>query len=220
MSEIVTTSASSCTSLAHLVALGEPGLTVALSLDGNRFVASLALDQREHCRRQAAGNGPVSSTSLLHALWELPAGFAIAWDTLPDRVVERLRQSGSGWIDDTGSSVTRLYEPAGHLQLVGVGDIRLSRAIERAARLPPVYTRVAIWDRPPRSYKRSAHHLAAAEALGIGVVASGDEMTVLLQPGLPQRGVPSVYRWWLAELAYRNWLMHREPTAQAGALAW
>jgi hypothetical protein len=60
--------------------------------------------------------------------------------------------------------------------------------------------------------------------LGIGVIASSkSEASALIEPGPAVTGRPAVYRWWQAEVCYRNWLSSTEPTGttvNAGSLPW
>ena len=45
---------------------------VPLCVDGQYYVAGLQVDRYEHLRRRAVGVGAVTSTGVLHALWQLP----------------------------------------------------------------------------------------------------------------------------------------------------
>ena len=46
-----------------------------------------------------------------------------------------------------------------------------------------------------------------ARGYGIGVShLVDDEWVSVLEPGSAELGVPAVYRWWIAEIAYRNYL--------------
>jgi len=206
--------------LAALELLGPSDPVAELSIESRRLFASLALSRVEHHRRQEIGAGAVTSTGLLHALWELPAGVPIPWNVLSGRDADTLRFHGSRWVQDDGACVVRRYEPAGKLRVVAIHDERLGRALERVARVPPVYERVAVWTRSGRRRGAPEAHLAMAAMLGIGIVAvEDDKPSVLVHPAPAQPGMPSVYRWWMAELAYRNWLIQREPTARADAWA-
>lgn len=180
---------------------GCPCSVVELHIDGLRFAVELELDRREHLRRQGLGLGAVTDTGLLHALWELPRGLPIPLSALDDRDIETLTESGAGHVDTLGA-LTRTYAPAGHVTSVVVVANHMETAARRVSRLPRIFQRLAVALRSP---SRSLDGTEADEGPIGRVVAAADGALVVMRPAAPAVGVPAVYRWWLAELAYRNW---------------
>lgn len=175
---------------------------VDLQVDRSRFAAAFELNVDEHRRRQAIGAGAVTRTGLLHALWQLPVGIPFPASSLSVADVSTLREMGEGFVDGT-SILTRTYEPAARVTAVvtvanGAGD-----ALARASSLPAIFWRLAVSRRRPADMDRA---IARGEAAGVGaIVMTADGPDVIVAPRAPKRGVPAVYRWWLGELAYRNW---------------
>jgi hypothetical protein len=187
---------------------------VPLKIDGSSFVAGLRLCDTEHARRRDLGVGSATSTGLLHALWGLPYGIPVPWASMSERDRITLDGEGFGWIDDAGGAVVRTYQPPGAVGTIVVADSSLPRAVSRAASHPPTVRRVVLWrrqsDRPPR---RQPAQLERASSFGIGIFAVNEGECREVLPAAPAlTGLPAVFRWWQAELAYRNWLMHIEPT--------
>jgi hypothetical protein len=188
---------------------------VPLRVDGNSFLAGLRITNGEHNRRRRLGVGAATSTGLLHTLWALPHGVPVLRSSLPERDQMTLNHEGFGWIDDDGCTVRRTYEPPGTVGTVIVIDTSLSRAVHRVASHPSTTRRIAVWqrqsERPPRP-RRDQVERARSLGIGIYIVEHGRCSEVLgAAPALT--GLPAVFRWWQAELAYRNWLMHIGPTA-------
>lgn len=192
-------------------------LPVRLSVDGQHYVVGLELDPAEHRRRHENRLGAIPSTGLLHALWELPLGVAIPWHALKPIDRSTLHEEGKGWVEHTGDTVVRTYRPAGAIRSVLVSHDSLSTAVNRAGSHPPTVRRIALWAH--ESSHVSAHQeasLARARALGVGVWAGlGERISQLVEPAQPMLGRPVVFRWWQAELAYRNWLSNTGPTGTA-----
>ncbi len=186
---------------------------VDVCIDGNRFIAALQLNLHEHNRRVALGLGALSSTGLLHALWEIPRGLAWPMTTLSLLDQSTLEQGGLGWVEIQEGSVSRLYEPPGQIMSVSVVDRSLAQAVRKASVHPPTVTRYAIWKAAPsKPTAKSTPALDLARLHGIGVIAAdGESLRELAQAARPVIGRPVVFRWWQAELAYRNWLMQKSP---------
>ena len=193
---------------------------VQISVDGLSYLVGLELNAVEHHRRSEHLLGAVASTGLLHALWELPFGIAISWDSLTSRDRSTLDQEGEGWLKREGDTVVRTYQPAGVIRSVLISHDSLSMAVKRAAAHPPTVRRVAFWTKASDDWSANQDaSLVKARMLGIGVWASvGDRISKLVEPAAPMLGRPVVFRWWQAELAYRNWLSSTEPTDIAVAL--
>jgi hypothetical protein len=199
------------------VGLRSTELPVQLSVDGHHYLVGLELDPAEHARRSRNNLGAVTSTGLLHALWELPFGVSISWESLSSTDRSTLDQAGEGWVAHKDDSVLRLYQPAGLIRSVFISNHSLSKAVREAASHPPTVRRVAFWAEAPDSLSSTQEaSLAKARELGVGVWASSrDGVSQFLQPAPPLLGRPVVFRWWQAELAYRNWLSSTAPTGTA-----
>jgi hypothetical protein len=194
------------TARAALAALGNRDScecsVVELRIDGSRFAARFDLDYREHHRRQRAGAGAATSTGLLHALWELPAHVPVPATCLGDLDRSTLREFGAGYVEGT-EELTRTFAPVATVTAVVVVAKGMNEAMARASRLPPIFWRLAASLRRPARFEDA---VTAGHASGVGgVVVGGGGSEVVVAPRAPMRGVPAVYRWWLGELAYRNW---------------
>jgi len=173
---------------------------VELHIDGSRFAVEFDLDRGEHRRRQALGIGPATNTGLLHALWELPAGISVPAGCLSELDLATLGELGEGYVEGT-DDVSRTFSPAGTVRAVVVVADEMDEAMTRVSRLPPIFRRLAVAFRHP-----SRHASAKANTSGIGSAVFGPAgIKALVAPGPAIRGVPAVYRWWLGEIAYRNW---------------
>ena len=194
---------------------------VTLHVDGRIYLAGFLLSRSEHNRRRNHGLGAVTSTGLLHALWELPNGLAFPNSSLREIDRHTLGRQGHGWIEQRNDDVIRKYQPPGTVSSIFVADRSLARAINKAAIHPDTVMRTAIWvNQPQGGTKRQSEMLLGANELGVGVLQVGTGyLRQLVQPANPKLGRPSVFRWWHAELAYRNWLSKGAPTARAESLA-
>jgi hypothetical protein len=125
-----------------------------------------------------------------------------------------LDQDGFGWVHQHAGTMIRCYQPPGMIGSIAVADRSLARAVRRAAAHPATVRRIAIWRTSADHPKpQAAASLCRASSLGIGVVvAQSDRMTELVEPAGALFGRPAVFRWWQAELAYRNWLRSTAPT--------
>jgi hypothetical protein len=175
---------------------------VELSVDGVRCFASFAPDASELQRRQATNAGAATDRRLLHALWELPEGVPVSWCSLDPFDVATLRDVGEGYIHDLGSAVLRSYRPAGKVTAVAAVAGRLDEAVRRVGQYPPIFRRLAVCV-GVKCVQDDEIDLAIRYGIG-GVVLQESEARVVAEPAPPRLGVPSVYRWWISELAYRN----------------
>ena len=175
---------------------------VAFTLEGATVLGAFELNEMEHARRRAVGAGSVTSTGLLHGLWQLPTDGQVELEAIPTVKRRRLREA-SNFVAVMGGSCRRLYAPAGVVRAVGVRSSSLHRALDRADRLPPILQRFVIVDPKPKS----SVALMRAQVNGIGVLSTDASLPEAVVPAGPAEvGVPAVYRWWLAELAYEAWL--------------
>lgn len=185
-----------------------------LCVDRHAFSAVLQLDLEEHADRQHRKLGAVDATGLLHALWSLPYGIGFPPSVIDPLDLRTLSEQGASWVEDDCGSIRRRYRPIGTVDLVAVAHSSVSRAVSRVAEHPPSFRRLAIWlTGSPPAHGGRGRVLNGAADKGIGVAAAGDwGCAVLLEPGARVTGRPAVYRWWLAEIAYRNWLRQTAPT--------
>jgi hypothetical protein len=189
-------------------------IVAELCVDSHSFSAVLQLDLEEHADRQHRGLGAVDATGLLHALWTLPHGIGFPRSVIDPLDLRTLAEQGTPWVEDDCGSIRRRYRPIGTVDLVAVAHSSLSRAVSRVAEHPPSFRRLAIWltdSSPIRT--GTGHAFESAANRGIGIAAVGDwGCALLLEPAARVTGRPAVYRWWLAEIAYRNWLRQTAPT--------
>lgn len=190
-------------------------IPVPLCVDGRRYIVGLRLNSFEHLRRQRANLGAATSTGLLHALWELPYGISFPRSSFNEIDRLTLTEAEDGWVQHRGEDIIRMYQPAGTIKWIAVTDKSLTRAIDRAASHPPTVRRTAIWDTSTDGRSPNANvTLIEAKILGVGVLAfDGSRTKELVEPDAAIRGRPSVFRWWQAELAYRNWISSTTPIA-------
>lgn len=181
---------------------------VPIALDGQCVLAALDVDPGEHERRAAARLGAVTSTGLLHALWLLPSGVPVATENVPPLKRQRLR-AAQGFVNEHRNRFERRYSPPGVVRSVGFTAASWNRAIDRAAAFTPIFERLAITPCQPTPSRAA---LTIARTNGIGVLQLGPHGdTLVVPPRAAVRGVPAVYRWWIAELAYARW---RQDSAQ------
>ncbi len=176
---------------------------VSANVEGRPVLMAFEPDPYEHPRRRDESLTSMPSRRLLHALWSLPC--QIPWPAygLDELDVDTLESEGSGFVVVDHDALVRIYQPPGRVHAVAMRTRRLTDAVTRVGQFPPIFSRYAI---ATRSCASDHEAVAAAIALGIGaVVAHPDGLQVRSEPAIPQRGVPGVYRWWLAELAYQQW---------------
>ncbi len=176
---------------------------VLVRLEGKAMTAAFDPDVGEHARRSAAGAGAVTSRALLHGLWLLPTGVPVPTAAIPERKRQYLR-AARHFAQEDGGCLERLYSPAGAVSAIAIAGADIERSVGQAIRFTPIVQRVVVTD---VTSQPSSATLALAERWGLGVVrAREDGCDVLLHPAPAVVGVPAVYRWWLAELAYEGWL--------------
>ena len=189
---------------ATYVADGSGHDVVPVVLDGRTVLMAFELDAAEHARRLERSLGPVRSRGLLHALWALPEGILWPVSGLDQPDAETLNFEGHGHVTEEGGSINRVYRPAGQVRAIGLAARRLVDAVGSAGQFPPIFRRYALSTSAGRT---DLDAVAIALTVGVGAaIARLDGLSVLAQAEPPKTGVPSVYRWWLAEVAYRGWL--------------
>ena len=182
---------------------GDP--VVRFSIDGQPIIGGLALYVDEHERRLSAGIGAVTCRALLHGLWLLPSWGWTPPELLPDIKVQRLRAAPHVAIETDGGFV-RTYEPPGVVRSVAFSGKSIERSVHRAARFTPIVQRFVFVDEEHQSVPVAVEW--RAREWGVGIIRIRQESSPqTLVPAIPAEiGVPSVYRWWVAELAYARYL--------------
>lgn len=187
---------------------------VPLSIDSTFYFAGLQVDQGEQDRRKKAGLQAIESTGLLHALWDIPNGIPFPSNAFSTLNRETLKEADEGWVEKHGTDFVRRFNPAGTVRCIAATDKSLLRSIRKAAAHPPTVRRTAVWMTSSNGpHCRYREELTFAASLGIGVVAMGQlEVHPLVDPEPPIRGRSNVFRWWQAELAFRNLIRNTVPT--------
>jgi len=176
-------------------------------LDGVRYLLRLRIDPVEADRRRSYRLGGVVDTGVLHALWSLHRSPLMDREHLDPRDIATLGHCDPGLVAHSRKQVSRLYSPIGAVDLIAARRSGPSLAVQRALALPPIFRRVAIWQRDNGRSIRKAEVLDHARRDGVGLVESDEESASLLSYPRPAiKGVPAVYRWLVAELAYESWL--------------
>lgn len=182
-------------------ALADATLTRAVDvvLDGSRVALALVVDGAEHDRRRSIGAGAVTSTGMLHGLWLLPSGVPVPRFEIPEPKRSRLL-SDPAMVSTGPEGMLRLYNPPGVVTAIAVERARSQDALRCARRFPPIldrYITTGAW---------TEQLLMQAKCFGIGVIQHDhSHPSVVLRPSPREHGVPAVYRWWLAEVAYERW---------------
>lgn len=175
-------------------------------IDGVGYLLRLRIDPMEEDRRSSYRLGGVVDTGVLHALWSLRHSPSYSAHLEP-RDIATLERCDPGLVVHSGGQVVRLYNPIGAVDLIAARRSAPSLAIQRALAMPPIFKRVAIWQRQNSLRTREFAVIDRARRDGVGLVESDDETAALLSYPRPAiRGVPGVYRWLVAELAYESWL--------------
>lgn len=178
---------------------------VSLCLDGARMLVALELDPDEHRRRVDARVGAITSTALLHGIWILPAGGAVRVAALPDHKVQSLHAQPYV-ARQCGSSLERTYSPPGVVRAVGFAGRCVESAVLRAARFTPIFQRFVLLDDDGLEIPLRVEWEAREWGVGIVALGRGHRTKQVVPAAEAVVGIPSVYRWWVAELAYRRFL--------------
>jgi len=139
-------------------------------------------------------------------LWLLPSGVPVLARELPDVKVSRLRKAGEH-ARETPRGFERLYSPAGAVRWLGFLTSNPERGILRASRHSPIFERTVVVEGPCSVTERE---LCLARDRGIGLTMVDGGVSTMVVPAAPRElGVPAVYRWWIAEVAYQAALDQR-----------
>jgi len=176
---------------------------VSVALEGATVLAAFEVDEVEDQRRRALGAGAVTSTGLLHALWLLPSAIPVPIAAVPTVKRHRLSNAPS-FVAVRDTEFERLYAPPGVVRAVGFAKGSAAQRLDRATRFTPIVQRFIVLPPPARPSRAS---VMRAEIDGIGVLVEESPVRIVVPAAQAEYGVPAVYRWWLAELAYERWLM-------------
>ena len=181
---------------------------VSISIEGSKMLAAFELDPSEHKRRQGIGVGAITSKALLHGLWSLPSGGFVPSNALPDVKVQRLRMAPHSAIE-TGCGFWRVYAPPGTLRSVAFDGPSVDRSVHRAIKFTPIVQRFVLTHESNGTVPWPIECLAREWGVGIIDVEEKAGPRVIVPASPAEVGVPSVYRWWMAELAYKHYLYER-----------
>ena len=178
---------------------------VRFNIDGLEMLGALDISTGEHERRVRAGLGAITSTALLHGLWLLPPGGSTPSGMLPEVKVQRLRHAPHTAVE-TDAGFERTYAPPGILRSVAFSGRSVARTVDRAARFTPIVQRFVLIDESQKPVASSTECVAREWGVGIISLRRGSCPEVLVPASPAETGIPSVYRWWVAELAYERYL--------------
>lgn len=188
---------------------------VETRIDGTTYLAHLITDDDQLEHRVAFAIGAVTSTAALHALWSLPLAAATVAD-LSEIDVETIGDLPPGLVEVIdGDLVARRYQPIGDVRLLATVSRSLRGGLRRAVAIPPIFERVCVWRTDSAQVAPTTESVAMARRSGTGIIRlAGAEAEVVVEPRKRVVGVPAVYRWWVAELAYGSRLRQAQ-SAQA-----
>ena len=188
-------------SVAHVTGLP----VVRFAIDGLEMLGALEFSLDEHERRTREEVGAITSTALLHGLWLLPTGGPTPPGMLPEVKVQRLRGAPHAAVE-TDAGFDRTYNPPGILRSVAFSSSSVERSVDRAARFTPIVQRFVLVEENQEPVASSIECVAREWGVGIISLRCGACPEVLVPASPAETGIPSVYRWWVAELAYERYL--------------
>ena len=181
---------------------------VSFSIEGSKMLGAFELLPDEHERRQRVGVGAITSKALLHGLWLLPLGGFVPSGALPDLKVQQLREAPYSAIE-TNLGFWRTYDPPGILRSVAFSSNNVAQAVQRAVKFTPIFQRFVLTNEARGPVPWPVECLAREWGIGIIALREHADPQVVVPASPPEIGVPSVYRWWVAELAYQRFLYRR-----------
>ena len=182
----------------------ETGCDVVMtSIKGGRVMLAFEPDPYEHPRRCENSVGAVLSRRLLHASGPYPR-HTLADSRADELDVATLTSEGLAALDTRRRPGCQALQPPDASVALPFKARGLERGPPRAGGFPPTFLRYAIGVRRSMT---DAEAITAAVSLGIGARVMGPtRLVVHAESELRERGVPGIYRWWLAEVAYDAWL--------------
>lgn len=178
---------------------------VRFAFGGSLVMGLLSVSEPERQRRRALpAVGDLSDLDLLHSLWNIPFGEPISEIALEADVVATLDRFPAA-VERNGDVLLRTFQPIGHIGAVIFSASKPEAAVNQAIRFTPIIRRFARVEVKP-----SSAILAEAAEWGIGILVAdkGERPVVLRNAAQPVIGLPTVFRWWLAEHAYRSGAAH------------
>lgn len=195
---------SSDAAAASVLAAHASGRRIAeLRVDGFRVQAAFTVDEVEAQRRSDAGLSAVTNTGLLHALWTLPEGEDLPLGVLDAIDADTLSTLGVGTVEIQAEVVRRTYRPVATVHAVACAGRSPHSLLRTLVAFPPIFDRFAVLS---ASQVLDTADLDSARAGGIGIVRYDGSTAEIVEAPAKVLGRPAVYRWWIAELAYRDYL--------------
>lgn len=192
---------------------GDDGPLVNLMLQGAPVVLKIALDWSEHRRRLTHRVGAITSTGLLHALWSIPPSPSGIREVPSSEHLALLRDAPEMLVSQSDNRLTRTYNPAVRVLLVAVPRQYARTALRTALAMPPMFERLALW----REHTGPAGHALSSYARdrGIGQLHLRDdrEPRTIALPDPPIPATPSVFNWWISEIAYSQLLKNTQDSS-------
>ena len=182
------------------------GPLVRLILNGAHVFGELEVDDFEHARREAIGIGSVTSTGLLHALWKVAPCPGGVDNALSQADRHTLGAAHPGLAFEHNGVFSRAYRPSVRIKLLVTLRVRADPAIRRSLAMPPIFQRLAIWKTGSQDSVAPMSAYAADRGVGQLQLSNPDKPRLIAMPGPPVPSVPTVYQWWLSELAYHQLL--------------
>jgi hypothetical protein len=174
---------------------------------------TLAIDQAEHERRQAAGLGTVTGHGFggLDHLMALPHGLPVPLDSLDKYQQAYVRKAPAGICTVHDGHVTRHAVRPCRITMATVRyNTTYKMALDSASRFAPFCARQVIVKRLDKDAFHRINRLAEFDWYGIGVLLEheGGELETVVKPRpfVPKRHTPAA--WWFAEQAYAAYLDH------------
>lgn len=174
---------------------------------------TLAIDQAEHKRRQAAGLTVATGHGFggLDHLMALPHGLPVPLDTLDKHQRAYVRKAPASICTVHNGHVTRhAIRPCRVTMATVHYKTTYKMALHSASRFAPFCSRRVVVERLPKSAFDRINDLTEFEFYGIGVVLEHSdgalETVVEPRPFQPKRHTPAA--WWFAEQAYSAYLKH------------
>jgi len=159
------------------------------------------LDHVEHERRVAAAAGCLDDFRPLEALMNLPVGERVPRSSLSSEMRPEIRRLPKGCADVDSTSVTRLAVRPLRVDLIVARAPSFKRGLHAASQFAPFSRRAMLLEKPPRKLEEK---LFEADFYGVGVlVADGDGVRMLVQPGEWRAMRHTTAAWRFAEQVYR-----------------
>lgn len=174
---------------------------------------TLAIDETEHARREAAGLRLVVGHGFggLDHLMALPHGLPVPLDSLDKHQRAYVRKTPPGIVSVTDGQVTRHAVRPCRVTMATVHYNALYKtALNSASRFAPFCARRVIVKQLTKDAFHRINELAEFDFYGIGVLLEHTdgslETVVEPRPWVPKRHTPAA--WWFAEQAYASYLEH------------